>query len=105
MQDFTNEQLELISNLTEARILNIEKDTLRMSEVQLLWSPELEKEVLEYWTSLNEFWKSRKLPPCTCADHENGFLAREAYNPFFWKDQPCSLDWLSKCKKEGLLNG
>lgn len=90
------------TNLTEARILNIEKDTLRMSEVQLLWSPELEKEVLDYWTQLNEFWIAKKLPPCTCDKYENGFMAKEQWNPYFFNEEPCSMQWLTKTKEEGL---
>lgn len=90
--------------LTEARTLNIEKDTLRMAEVQYLWSEGLEKEVVEYWTSLNEAWAARTLPPCTCADHENGFLAKEAYNGYYYEGEPCSIKWYELKKKEGVLN-
>lgn len=86
----------------EARTLNIEKDTLRMAEVQYLWTPELEKEVVGYWTELNKHWAARTLPKCTCADHENGFLAREAYNGYFYEGEPCSIEWMNKTKSEGL---
>lgn len=86
-------------NLTEARILKISKDDLRLEEQQLMWSPELEAEVLKYWSKLNEYWTGHGIPPCTCADHENGFLAKEAYNPFFYEDQPCSIKWYEKWKE------
>lgn len=89
--------------LTEARILKISKDDLRMSEQQLLWSDDLAKEVIDYWLELNDWWLKKKIPPCTCADHENGFLAKEAYNDFYYEDEPCSLKWYEKCKSEGLL--
>lgn len=85
-----------LTNLTEARILKIEKDSLMIDEQQLLGTPELEQQVLKYWTELNQAWKSKIMPPCTCADHENGFMAKEKYNPFFYKDSPCSLDWFAK---------
>lgn len=84
--------------LTEARILKISKDDLRMSEEQLLWSPALEKEVYEYWSTLNGYWKSKTIPRCTCADYEGGFLAKEAYNDYFYDGEPCSLKWYEKNK-------
>lgn len=95
------------TNLTEARILKISKDDLRLAEVQYMWSDELEKEVLDYWNTLNNYWKTRTLPPCTCADHENGFLAKEQWNDYFYNDSPCSVEWFAKypeCKAkwEGL---
>lgn len=90
-------------NLTEARILKISKDDLRQVEEQLLWTPQLEKEVVGYWSTLNGYWKERKFPKCTCADFEGGFLAKEAYNPYYYNDTPCSIEWFTKCKKEGLL--
>ena len=92
-----------IMELTEARILKISKDDLRMSEQQLLWTPELEADVLAFWNELNHWWVARKIPPCTCADHENGFMAKEAYNPFFYGGNPCSLEWYELCKAEGKL--
>lgn len=88
------------TDLTEARILKISKDDLRMDEQQLLWSDELATEVTNYWQTLNKYWESKKLPPCTCADHEGGFLAREAFNPFFFEGAPCSIAWYKKSKKE-----
>lgn len=83
-------------DLTEARTLNIEKDTLRMAEVQYMWTPELEKEVLDYWTELNKFWVEKKLPPCTCHVHAGGFMALEKWNPYFYEGKPCSIEWLTK---------
>lgn len=88
--------------LTEARILTISKDDLRMAEKQLLWSPELEKEIKEWWTKLNEYWNDKKLPPCTCADHEKntktgkGFMADSRYNPYYYDGEPCSVKWFAK---------
>lgn len=100
LKDMSTAQLQAIVDLTEARILKISKDDLRMTEEQLLWSDELEAEVVEYWTKLNEYWKSRKLPSCTCADHEGGFLASEKYNNYFYQGEPCSINWYRKWKDE-----
>lgn len=85
-------------DLTEARILSISKDDLRMHEQQLLWSPQLEKEVYSYWSTLNGYWKARTLPKCTCLEHDGGFMGKKSakgkfYNDFFYKDEPCSLEW------------
>lgn len=102
-KSMTDTQLEMIAGLTESRCMKISKDDLRMSEEQLLWSDELEKEVVDYWTELNKWWTEKKLPPCTCADKEGGFLAREKYNPFYYNNTPCSVDWYNKCKSEGLI--
>jgi len=90
------------ANIKEARILNISKDDLRMSETQLLWTPALEKEVVGYWSTLNGYWKSKKLPKCTCADYEGGFMAKEKWNPYYYDGEPCSIVWyeLNKSKKE-----
>lgn len=90
-------------DLTEARILKISKDDLRMSEEQLLWTPKLEKEIYEYWSTLNGYWKSRKMPKCTCADYEGGFMAKEAYNPFYYQGEPCSIGWYEHAKKTELI--
>ena len=87
-------------DLTEARILKISKDDLRMAEVQYVWSEDLEADVALYWTVLNKFWADKKIPPCTCADHDGGWMAREAFNPFFYEGEPCSLDWYTLNKKE-----
>ena len=91
------------NKLSEARILKIEKENLMMMEQQLMWSPELEKEVVGYWRTLNGYWKAKKLPKCTCADHEGGFMAKPAYNPYFYNDEPCSLEWFKLCKEAGTV--
>jgi hypothetical protein len=85
--------------ITEARILKMDKDTLRMAEEQLLWSPELEKEVVGYWTTLNGYWTKKTIPKCTCDKYENGFLAREAYNPYYYEGEPCSIAWYKQFKE------
>lgn len=96
--------------ITEARILKISKDDLRLAEEQLLWTPELEKKVVEYWTTLNGYWREKKIPACTCHLFEinertgKGFMADPRYNPYFYNNEPCSLDWLVKCKKEGKVD-
>lgn len=82
--------------VSEARILSIEKDTLRMAEVQYMWDNKLEKDVLNYWNSLNEHWKNKTLPPCTCHEQENGFMAKEQWNAYFYEGKPCSLEWFKK---------
>ena len=87
-------------SLTEARILKISKDDLRMMEQSLMWSTELESDVLSYWNSLNDHWKKKTLPKCTCADHEGGFMAKEAYNGYFYKGNPCSIDWYNEWKNK-----
>ena len=85
--------------LNESRILYISKDDLRMAELQLFWDAELEKDVLDYWNSLNVHWKARTWPECTCADHENGFMAKEKWNPYFYDGEPCSMKWYLKFKE------
>lgn len=85
-----------LKNLSEARILKISKDDLRLAEQQLMWTPALEKEIVGYWSTLNGYWKNKTLPKCTCADREGGFMAREAYNPFYYEDEPCSRAWAEK---------
>lgn len=82
----------LLDDLTEARTNNIEKDTLRQAEVQYLYDDELEKDVVDYWTKLNEYWNSQKLPPCTC----ESFMATERYNDYFYNGKPCSLEHAKK---------
>jgi hypothetical protein len=83
--------------ITEARILKISKDDLRLFEYQVLWTDGLLNEVMFYWRKLNKAWgmyqKTGHLPGCTCAEHENGFLAKEAYNPYFYADKPCSEEY------------
>jgi len=92
-----------LESLSEARILSISKDDLRMHEEQLLWSPQLEKEVVGYWRTLNGYWKAKTLPRCTCLDHDGGFMGRKSakgkfYNDFFYEDEPCSMKWYLKWK-------
>jgi hypothetical protein len=95
LKEMSDTQLQAIVDLTEARTLKISKDDLRLAEVQYMWSDELESEILVYWLELQAAWELYKqdgiLPDCTCADHEGGFLAKEAYNPFYKYDEPCSL--------------
>jgi len=85
--------------LEESRVLKISKDDLRMKEEQLMWSPELEKEVTGYWRTLNGYWSKKLLPKCTCDQRENGFMATEKWNPFFYEGEPCSIKWLAKHKE------
>lgn len=87
----------------EARILSISKDDLRMDEKVLEWTPALEKEVFEYWSTLNGYWKANKLPRCTCLDYDGGFMGRRSkkgkvYNDFYYQDEPCSLKWFEQWK-------
>lgn len=89
-----------LSDLSEARILKIEKDALMMGEQQLMWTPALEKEVYGFWSTLNGYWKNKKLPKCTCGDYEGGFMAKPAYNPFYYKEEPCSLEWYKLWKEK-----
>lgn len=98
-----------LDNLGEARILSISKDDLRLDEKQLIWNPALEKEIYGYWATLNGYWKAKKIPKCTCLEHDGGFMGRRSskgkvYNDFFWQDEPCSLAWYAKCKAEGRLS-
>lgn len=88
-----------IENLSEARILKIEKDALMMGEQQLMWSPELEKDVVQYWRTLNGYWKKQTMPKCTCADYESGFMAKEAYNGYHYDGEPCSLEYYKRWKE------
>ncbi len=101
--DFNYGDIQLIRNLSEARILKISKDDLRMTEEQLMWTPALEKAVATYWKRLNGFWDGYRLPPCTCKAREGGFMAKALYNPYFYGDKPCSKDWLKLCIKEGKI--
>ncbi len=91
---------EVKDNLNEARILKISKDDLRMAEEQLMYTPELQEQVKGYWWKLNALWATGTLPECTCADHDGGFMAKEAYNPYFYDGKPCSAEWLEKCVAE-----
>lgn len=99
---------ELILNLLEARIMQISKDDLRMREYQLLWTPELKVEILTYWSGLNTWWAAKKLPPCTCLEHDGGFMGRRSkkgkvYNDFFYENEPCSLEWFKLWRKDNPL--
>lgn len=104
-----NNALNQYPDLTEARVLSISKDDLRMHEQQLLWSDTLEKEVVDYWTTLNKWWADKKLPPCTCLDHDGGFMGRRSSkgkifndymypNPVTGAEEPCSLEWYKEWK-------
>lgn len=84
------------NQVTESRILKLEKDTLMMDEQQLLWTPELEQQVVKYWTELNQAWNSKVMPPCTCEKYENGFMAKEKFNPFYFDGEPCSMKWFKR---------
>lgn len=105
----TDNQVRAIANLAEARICKISKDDLRMAEQQLLWTPELEKEVYGYWSTLNGYWNKKQIPKCTCADYEInqrtgvGFMADPKYNDYYYDNEPCSIEWLKKCVKEGTV--
>jgi len=83
-----------------ARILKISKDDLRMTEEELQYDQELDKDVTEFWEKLNDYWNNKVMPPCTCGDYEGGFMAKERFNPFYYNGQPCSLDWYNKCKEK-----
>ena len=92
------------TKVSEARILSISKDDLRMHETQLLWTPQLEKEIVGYWRTLNGYWKNKKMPKCTCLEYDGGFMGRKSakgkfYNDFFYEDEPCSLKWYAKWKE------
>lgn len=87
-------------DLTDLRALKISKDDLRMEEKLVTYDAQLEQEVYEYWATLNGYWNKRQVPKCTCADFENGFLAKEAYNPFFFNGEPCSIEYYKKWKAE-----
>jgi hypothetical protein len=100
-----NDWLLMKDSLKEARILSISKDDLRMHEQELHWAPHIEKQVYEYWATLNGYWKNKQLPKCTCLDHDGGFMGRRSakgkiYNDFFYNDEPCSLAWYQKWKDE-----
>lgn len=85
----------VFGDIKEGRVMKISKDDLRMLEHQLMYTPALKKEIVAYWTTLNGYWNRKKLPKCTCDKYESGFMAREAYNPFWYKGEPCSLEWYS----------
>jgi hypothetical protein len=90
-----------LTTLTEGRILTISKDDLRMREHQLMWSDELAGQIVDYWHALNGYWEMKVLPPCTCLEHDGGFLGKRSkkgkiYNPYFYNATPCSLEWVSQ---------
>lgn len=82
-------------DLGEARVLILEKDTLRTKEFQVMWNKELAMAVHQYWSTLNGYWEKNKMPNCTCADYEGGFTAKPQYNDYYYNDQPCSLEWFN----------
>lgn len=90
--------------IKEGRLLHISKDDLRQMEQQVLWTKELALEVLDYWKSMNAAWVNfkefGKLPPCTCDKHDGGFLAKPAYNPWYYDGEPCSATWMKRKLKE-----
>jgi hypothetical protein len=86
------------AKVKEARILKIEKDALMMGEQKLMWTPDLEKDVVDFWRTLNGYWKKQTMPKCTCADYEGGFMSREQYNGFFYDGEPCSMEYYKKWK-------
>lgn len=92
-------KLVLGTELTEARILKISKDDLRMDENQILWDAQLENDVKQYWDTLNGYWKEQKLPVCSCHLHEGGFMAKEQFNPFFFNGEPCSIELYNQWKE------
>lgn len=96
LSDLSTEMLEQIVAMNDTRTLNISKDDLRMSEVQYMWTPELEKEVIDYWTALNKFWADRQIPPCTCHEQAGGFMAKEKWNPYWFNEKPCSVEYFAK---------
>lgn len=95
--------------LEEARILKISKDDLRLTEQQLLWSPQLEEEIAQYWLTLKAAWNryqaTGQLPACTCAKIDGGWFGKRnstgrVWNDFFYNEEPCSLEWMNKTKEE-----
>lgn len=87
------EYRKMYKNITEGRVLILEKDTLRTKEFEVHWDKELAIAVHQYWSTLNGYWKKNKLPNCTCADFEGGFMAKEQYNDYYYNGEPCSLEW------------
>lgn len=86
--------------LIEARIMNISKDDQRQSEMALIWNDMLENDVKNYWKELNDWWNKKEFPECTCDEEENGFMAKEKWNDYFYEDEPCSMEWYLKWKEE-----
>lgn len=83
-------------DLSEGRVLILEKDTLRTKEFQVMWDKQLAMDIYQYWSTLNGYWESSKIPNCTCADYEGGFMAKEQYNDYFYNGEPCSLEWFKQ---------
>lgn len=105
VRNVKNQQRDDIKQVNEARILTISKDDLRLDEKQLLWTPQLEKDVVQYWKTLNGYWKNKKLPKCTCLDMDNGFMGKRSakgkiYNDYFYEDEPCSLKYYQMWKEK-----
>ena len=96
--------------LDESRILKISKDDLRLHEIVLLWTPDLEKEIVGYWRTLNGYWEKKTIPKCTCADYEKnnktgvGFMADAKYNPYYYNGEPCSIDLYNQWKEGKNVN-
>lgn len=86
--------------VNEARILKLSKDDLRMSEEQLMYTPDLEKQVVEYWSTINGYWKNKTMPACTCAEYEGGFMAKPEYNDYYYHGEPCSIEWYRLWKEK-----
>lgn len=91
--------------LDEARILKISKDDLRFAEEQLLWSPQLEADIDEYWTSLKRYWvryqEDGTLPACNCKEIDGGWFGNRnsrggIWNDFFYNEEPCSGEWMEQ---------
>lgn len=83
-------------DLNEGRVLILEKDTLRTLEFQLHWGKDLALDVHNYWSTLNSYWDKNQIPECTCADFEGGFLAKQAYNDYWYNGEPCSMEWYKR---------
>jgi len=96
----SDEYVKMYKDLSEARILKIEKDALMMGEQQLMWSPELEKDVVSFWRTLNGYWNKKTMPKCTCADYEGGFMTKEQYNGYYYNGEPCSMELYKKWKEK-----
>jgi hypothetical protein len=82
-----------MKQLSEGRVLILEKDTLRTKEFEVHWDKQLAMDVYQYWSTLNGYWKANKLPNCTCVDYEGGFMAKQAYNDYWYNGEPCSMEW------------
>ena len=93
-------RIKQINSVTEARILKISKDDLRMSEEQLMYTPELEQQVVDYWQTINGYWTMKQLPDCTCAENEGGFMAKPEYNDYYYHGEPCSMEWYKLWKEK-----